>query len=188
MLFVISLILILVMNMEKRKFRSQWFNDLGVNGLDYSNQFEEVFEEIPPFTKDDKGVWLNDSSVPKLVSKGKVNVQEKIQSFAEDVDIYKILEKFAMTGDTSYIMQRTPQAYDVDISDIPTNYNDYQDYLKNNLDRLNDISPETRTKLLKGETLTSEDLDREVKLLAQKNGISFDSPVEEIKEEKKDGE
>ena len=75
---------------QKPIFRSQWCNPFKPIVQDLSNEFEETFEEIPPYAKDEKGNWLNDTSVPKLVPTGKINIQDRIQSYYDDVDIYKI--------------------------------------------------------------------------------------------------
>ena len=88
---------------EKPKFRSMWFNPFGCATVDCSSHFEESFVELPPYAVDPKtGEFLNNSSVPKLISKGKIDVWERIQSFKKEVDLYSILEKFAYSGDSAW--------------------------------------------------------------------------------------
>ena len=92
---------------EFKGFRSMWSNPYGSKMQDLSNEFEEVFEEVPPYAVDPAtGKFLNDSSVPKIISKGKINVQERIQSFEKEVDLYSILEKFAYSGDQALLNAR----------------------------------------------------------------------------------
>lgn len=83
-----------------------FYSPKAIKPLDLSNKKQEQFEEIPPFTKDADGKWLNDTSQPKLISKGYFDVDEYINSFKDDVDIYKLLEKIALTGDESLLYQK----------------------------------------------------------------------------------
>lgn len=171
---------------KKNQFRTMWSNPHGVIGQDLSDPFQDLIEEIPPFTKDENGKWLNDSSVPIYKKVGKINVQEQIQSYADDVDIYKILEKFALTGDES-VINKNPGFY-YDISNIPTNFNDFQHYLLNNSKNLDFFSKDMKEKILNGENISQDLLDSEVKKIAKEHyNLDFDSPViEENKESESD--
>ena len=171
---------------KKNQFRTMWSNPHGVAGQDLSNPFQDLIEEIPPFTKDENGKWLNDSSVPKYVKRGKINVQEQIQSYADEVDIYKILERFAATGDES-VINKNPGFY-YDISNIPTNFNDFQAMLLSSSDKLNLFSKEMKEKILNGENISQDLLDSEVKKIAKEHyNIDFDNPIiEENKESESD--
>lgn len=178
--------------MEKKQisFRTMWSNPLGVVGQDLSDPFQDLIEEIPPFTKDESGKWLNDSSVPKFVKRGKINVQEQIQSYADDVDIYKILEKFAASGDESIINKNV--GFYADISQVPTNFNDFQDYLLSNAKNLDLFSPDMKKAILNGDSINTDMLDSETKRIAkEKYGVDFDNikkgeeaPTPEPKNEK----
>lgn len=137
-------------------FRSQWCNPYEPIYQDLSNEYEETFEEIPPYTKDEKGNWLNDTSVPKLVPAGKINIQERIQSFYDDVDIYKILERFAYTGDMALFNQREAYDTDIDISSIPTNFNDFNDYYNHFRDELSKVNPDIARLILDDKVLSSD--------------------------------
>lgn len=171
----------------KVQFRSMWNNPFGVVGQDLSDPFLDTFIEIPPFTRDDKGNFINDTSVPKFKKTGKINVQEQIQSYADEVDIYKILEQFAATGDDS-LLNRVNGFYS-DISEVPTNFNDYQDYLIKNINNLDYVSKELKEKILTGESISSVDIDNEVRALARSQGFEFDENLKAIpikNDEKKD--
>lgn len=162
--------------MEKKQvsFRSMWSNPLGVKKEDYSDPFQDLIEEIPPFTKNEKGEWLNDSSVPKFVKRGKINVQESIQSYADDVDIYKILERFAATGDESIINRNV--GFYADISQVPTNFNDFQDYLLSNSKTLNLFPDELKKAILNGDNINTDMLDEATKKIAKEHyGVDFDN-------------
>lgn len=126
---------------EIPQFGSMWYNPYGIKGQDLSNEFEEVFEEIPAYAIDpNTGEFLNNSSVPKVVSRGRINVHDKIQSFASDVDIYKILEKFAYSNDMAIINARECQYGD--ISDFPEDLNGFAQLVNKQFDKLNSINPE----------------------------------------------
>lgn len=129
---------------EKVVFRSMWCNPVPYTGIDLSNEFEEVFEEVAPYAIDvATGEIINKSSVPTLISKGKVNVQERINSFAKEVDLYSILEKFAYSEDPSIINVR--QCQYGDIASLPNNLNDFAVYVNNNMDKLKEMNPELAT-------------------------------------------
>lgn len=140
--------------LEAPKFRSMWFNPFGCIKEDCSSHFEESFVEIPPYAVDpNTGEFLNNSSVPKLVSKGKVDVYEKIQSFKKEVDLYSILEKFAYSGDQA-LLNAKPCSYG-DISGIPDNINDYAAYVDMHMNRLKTLNPEL-AKMVIDESFSSE--------------------------------
>lgn len=161
---------------KKVLFRTMWSNPHGVVGQDLSDPFQDLIEEIPPFTKDEKGNWINDSSVPIYKKVGKINVQEQIQSYADEVDIYKILERFAATGDES-IINKNPGFY-YDISNIPTNFNDFQHMLLDSSKNLDLFSKDMKEKLLNGEDISNDLMESEVKRIAKEHyNLDFDNPV-----------
>ena len=154
-----------------------WSNPFGVKGENYSYEFQDLIEEIPPFTKDESGKWLNDTSISKFVKRGNINVQEHIQSFADDVDIYKILEKFAATGDESIINRNV--GFYADISNIPTNFNEFQDYLLKTSDTLNLFSDDMKKAILNGDNINTDMLDVETKRIAKEHyNIDFEKGEE----------
>lgn len=122
------------------------FSGVAIVPDDRSNHFQDQYEEVPPYTKDADGKWLNDTSQPILISKGKKDLDEYIQSFKDDVDIYKILEKVALTGDESYLFQR--EGFYGDTTIFPDNIHDMADKFENDVeymrknftkDEINDI-------------------------------------------------
>lgn len=142
---------------EKPKFRSMWSNPFGTDGQDLSNEFEDVFDEVAPFAVDPKtGKLLNNSSQPKLVKTGRVNVHDRIQSFAKEVDLYSILEKFAYSGDPALI-NKFDAGYG-DISDVPDNLNDLSQYAKLYIDKLQTLNPELG-KMVIDENITAEEIE-----------------------------
>lgn len=105
------------------------YSEMKKSSQDLSNEFEDVFEEIPPYSVDIKtGDLINKTSLPIIKKVGKVNVQEKIQSFADEVDIYKILERVAISGDTNLLNRRIGSFGD--FVNLPDNLNDFNDYVK----------------------------------------------------------
>lgn len=146
-------------------FRSMWSNPFGIEGQDLSNELEDVYQEIQPFAVDPKtGEFLNNSSIPKVVKTGQINVQEKIQSFATDVELYHILEKFAYSEDSAIINQK-PCAYG-DISEMPDNLNDYAQFVNKHIDKLTSLNPEL-AKMVLDESATPEQIEAKAKEIYQ---------------------
>ena len=138
-------------------FRNMWSNPFGIKQFDLSNTKEEVFEEFEPFAIDvETGKLLNPSSQPMIVSKGFIDVQERIQSFAKDTDIYAILEKFAVSGDTSLIQAK--EAGYGDISEIPSNLNDVAQFLNSRFKALDGMNPEL-AKMIIDPNAKAEDIE-----------------------------
>lgn len=141
---------------KKVKFRSMWDNPYGLDGQDLSNEIEDVFEEIQPYTIDPQtGDFLNKLSIPVIMPTGKVNVHERIQSFAKEVDLYSILEKFAYSDDPSLVNAR-PCAYG-DISELPNDLNGFAMFVNNQFNKLNDMNPEL-AKMVVDESVSAEDI------------------------------
>ena len=167
--------------MKKIKFPTMFENENEKTGLDYSNPYEDVYEEIPPYTKGHDGKWLNDTSEPIIVKTGKINIQEKIDSFKDEVDIYKILERVAMSGED--ISCRGNQCFD--ISSIPTNINDFTDYVSAHMEILQSLPKEISSLIIKDD-FNQADLDLAIKNYNDK--LNEEKNQVETKEEKKDGE
>lgn len=159
--------------MEKVKFHTMYYQEART-GQDLSNEYEDVYTEIAPYAKDENGKFINDTSEPILKKTGRVNIQEKIQSFADECDIYKILEKAALAG--TDLRYKEDQA--VDLSAIPTNYNDYNDWIKRNYDFLSKMPKDIASTLLKDD-FDIEAYNEAVKAYNEKN------VKKEVKEEVK---
>lgn len=127
-------------------------------GQDLSRELEDVFEEIPPYAVDvETGEFLNKTSQPVIKKTGQVNVKERIQSYADSVDIYKILEKFALSGDSSLINQRVGSFGD--ICDIPDNVNDFSKYVDGNIKELKKLDPSIASAII-NDNISDSDLDK----------------------------
>lgn len=138
-------------------FRSMWCNPFGIIGQDLSRENEEIFEEVQPFAIDPYSKkLLNDSSQPKLISKGFINVHDKIQEYAKDCDIYSILERFAASGDASLLNARNA-AYG-DISVLPNNLNDFAQFVNTNFKTLDSLNPEL-AKMVIDDKVTPEEIE-----------------------------
>lgn len=117
--------------------------------LDYSNPMQKRWKELPPYAVDvESGKIINKSSVPVLVRDEDFNIDEYIQSFKEDTDIYTILEKFALTGctDTSLINKGVMSFGD--ISDLPDNFNDMNEYFEKANKKLDSMSKDLAKDIL----------------------------------------
>lgn len=132
---------------------------------DLSDPFVEVFEEVPAYALDpNTGKFLNETSQPKIISKGKINVQEKIDSFGREVDIYSILEKFAY-GDDSSLLNARPCQYG-DISSLPNDLNGYAEFVNAHYKNLFNMNPELAKKVL-DESIPAESIENEANKLYQ---------------------
>lgn len=156
--------------METVKFNSMYGPGVPKTGLDYSRTKEPVYTEVPPYAMNEKGEFINKSSFPMLVKTGEVDVQEKIQSYAKEVDIYSILERFSMTGDVS-ILNRSVGSY-MDISDLPSDIHAFDEYVLHNIEALKKVDPELAQVIL-NEDSTEESIknsiDKYVKGVVSKN-------------------
>lgn len=144
---------------EKPKFYTA-FTSRKKTTLDYSNPNVDIYESIPPYSVDvETGEILNKTAVPILRKTGTKNVDEMIQSYAEDCDIYKILEKFALTNDTSLINQKVGSFGD--IVDIPDNINDFTSYVDKQMKDLKKIDPKLAQSVI-NENISSDDIQKMV--------------------------
>lgn len=57
-----------------------------------------------PGAKDEAGKLINDTRFDKVVKGSKTSLKEYINSFAEETDIYKILERCARSGDYTALL------------------------------------------------------------------------------------
>lgn len=135
-----------------KKFRTMWDNPFKTEGLDCSETKEKLYKEVLPYTKDEKGKFINDSPNSIFVECGYVDIQEKIQSYAKECDIYSVLEKFAASGDESFI-QRQVGVYS-DITGIPQNLNDFNSLVNNNIDEIMKL-PDEVSKAILNDSLSS---------------------------------
>ena len=140
--------------MQQVKFNSMYGPGVEKTGLDYSNRLEPIFTEIAPFAMDNDGNFLNKSSFPLIKETGKVDVFEKIQSYKDDVDIYKILERMAFAGEEPQGMPHTGEIYDY--SNIPNNIHDFENYVGDSVERLKDLSPDLARVILAKDSTTAE--------------------------------
>lgn len=86
--------------------------------LDLSRETEDTYIAIPPLATNKDGEVINMSTKTKLMKNGKVNVQEKIQSYHDEVDLYHILNRVAKPED-AIVLHGYDKAY-ADISDMPS--------------------------------------------------------------------
>lgn len=142
-------------------FRTMWFNPYGITAQDLSREIEDVYTEITPYAVDpETGKFLNDSSVPKILKTGTINVQERIQSFANEVDLYSILEKFAYSDDPALVNAR-PCAYG-DLSELPNDLNGFSMFVNAQFNKLNDMNPEL-AKMVVDENVSADQIQAKAK-------------------------
>ena len=108
------------------KFR-QPYSKIEKPGFDYSNPMQDIYIEIPPYAVDtETGDLLNKTALPIRKKIGQRNVDEIIQSYAFDCDIYKILEKVAISGDSSLLNRKIGSF--ADYLNLPDNLNDLNEF------------------------------------------------------------
>lgn len=115
---------------SKIVFKGMW-TKTEKTGLDYSRKLEKRYVEVPPYACDiESGKIINKSSEPVLIEDEPFDVDEYIQSFKDECDIYTILEKFALTGCTdSTLINKKVMSFG-DISELPDNFNDLNKYFE----------------------------------------------------------
>ena len=147
-------------NNEKKVWRGQYSNPKPIEPIDLSNQYEDTFIELAPYARNEKGEFLNDSPYPKLVPGEKVNIQERIDSFFEDVDLYSLLAKVGATGDTSYLDKK--RGFYSDVSNIPNNYNEINSYYKNLASSFSKLPDPIKEMIKNGESIEKvfEEIDK----------------------------
>lgn len=126
---------------------------------DLSNEFEDVYQEVPAYSVDTKtGDFLNKSNLPILKKVGVRNIQEQIDSFLDDCDIYKIIDRIVLTGDDSFLNRNIGTFGD--FVDLPDNLNDLNEFVSKAFDKKidNDI-----VKAAINKTLTSSDFNELIK-------------------------
>ena len=137
------------------KFNSMYGPGVVKTGLDYSRTKEDIFTEIQPYAVDiQSGQFLNKSPFPILKKTGCIDVNEKIQSYASECDIYKILEKFALTGDSTFINQRVGNFGD--FCNLPDNINDFNNLMNKYFDTLKAQDKDVAKMILNDKVTTEE--------------------------------
>lgn len=81
---------------------------------------------------------VDDKGRPVLVEVGTVDIQEHIQSFAQEVDINRIVSR-AVNGDTT-VLQRVQGTF-ADISGLPTNVHELQTFYKDAEEAFSKLDP-----------------------------------------------
>lgn len=124
------------------------------------------YKEIPPFTKNNEtGEILNDTAMPILVDDGFIDIYKSIQSYADECDLYSILGQVALSGDESLLNQK--EGVYTDISNIPTNLNQFNSHINELSQSLNDNTRE----LIKPNANTDEVVRKEVERILKSMNI-----------------
>lgn len=85
--------------------------------LDLSKRKVKKYIALPPLARNSEGKIINESIYEKIVENGYDDVQEKIQSFHDEVDLYSVLNRCVKTNDFTLLNQR--EVVYGDYSDIP---------------------------------------------------------------------
>ena len=74
-----------------------------------------------------------------LRENSKLDIDEYVNSFKQETNIKVLLQRFAETGDVSYLHQSN--GVYADVSSIPTNVNDMKHLVKNNSEKISKAFP-----------------------------------------------
>jgi len=141
------------------KFKSQYNNDYKYNFDIKHNLIIDIYKVVPPYTKDPKtGKFINDTSELKRVKSGSFDLDKDIQSYAKDVDLYSILEKFAVSGNTDLINRSMAQYGD--ISNIPDNIHDATKQFNEQASKFDKLPNELKSKVL-DDSISTDDLTKQ---------------------------
>jgi len=144
-------------------FKGMW-NHTKKTGLDYSRKLEKRFVEVPPYATDiETGKILNKTSEPILMEDEPFDVDEYIQSFKDECDIYTILEKFALTGCTdSTLINKKVMSFG-DISELPDNFNDLNKYFDEANSKIKEFKNDIAKDIIDDSKKTSDIVDSMIK-------------------------
>lgn len=145
----------------KSPFRTM-YSGIEKTAEDCSDPYQKTYKELPPYAVDpETKKILNKKSVPILVEDEPFNIDEYIQSFKADCDIYTILEKFALTGCTDQSLINKGVMSFGDISELPDNFNDLNEYFTEANKKLSSFSKDVATQIL-DDTVSVDDIQKEL--------------------------
>ena len=160
------------------KFNTMWevFN---INKpLDVPKLPKYLYDNVTyrPGAKDENGKLINDTRFDFVIKGSKTPVQEYIQSFEDDTDVYKILERCARSGDYSILTGERPYG-DCSIysSDRAVN-----DELLSKLDNFNSQAPKEVAEALLSNLSNEEILSIIQNLNSNKNNVPSNGASEEV--------
>ena len=110
--------------------------------VDCSNKFKDVFIELPPYAKDEKGVIINNKNETCLRHNGTINIDDEIQSYRDECSLSSILKKVALTRDFT-LLQQVEGAY-LDVSNAPKSIHDVPGYLDTTSENFSKLSIEEK--------------------------------------------
>lgn len=145
----------------KLPFRTM-YSGIEKTAEDCSDPYQKTYKELPPYAVDpETKKILNKKSVPIFVEDEPFNIDEYIQSFKDDCDIYTILEKFALTGCTDQSLINKGVMSFGDISELPDNFNDLNEYFTEANKKLSSFSKDVATQIL-DDTVSVDDIQKEL--------------------------
>lgn len=120
------------------------------------------YKEIPGYATNENGEVINMSRYPKYKRVEDLDVQPKIQSYYEEVDLYHILSKVAINGDTSLLATNKTGVY-TDISDVPDNFHDLTKIKEKASSQFFNLTDEEKAAVLKFFGIDSDNKKEEIK-------------------------
>lgn len=87
---------------------------------DLSNRKEPVYQEIKPFTRDKEGKFITfENSMLKKIDE--IDIQDKINSYREDTDLYTILKNISQGYTPLERLNKNNGVY-MDVSGVPNDF------------------------------------------------------------------
>lgn len=154
-------------------FRSMFSNPVERTGVDLSRKYATQYQLVRPFSKDEKGKFINESPFNRLIELGKVDIEESIQSYYDSTNFSKLIERYVLSGYDPRIVDVRVGQY-ADISNIPDNLNEFNAYFDSL--KMENLSPELQRAILSDDSAQLDNaINAEINLLMRKHGYSPDS-------------
>ena len=138
-----------------------FIKDKKVKIHDFSSSLIPQYKEIPAYATNENGEVINMSRYPKFKRVKDLDIQPKIQSYYEEVDLYHVLSKVAINGDIS-LLSTNKSGFYADISDVPDNFHDLVKLKEKAAEKFSNLNDEEKAAVLKFLGITSDDKKEEV--------------------------
>lgn len=161
-------------------FNTMWEVKNKNKPLDVPKLPKYIYDETTyrPGAKDENGKMINDTRFDKVVKGSKTDLQEYIQSFADECDIYKILERCARSGDYTALLADNDNYGDTSMFKADRAEND------KTLKHLQNVNGQAPSEL--AQALLSGATDEEILSIIEKLKASKDSSLVSPEAEKKE--
>ena len=160
------------------------FNPRPIKKVDYSKQTIAQYVSVPPYTKDKKGNFINETSYYRLVKVADKNIHDYIQSFKDETDLSTIIKRLTINNQMPTLDDFIKNNTFGDVSTFDRNAVDPVKALNDQIANLQNEVLQTKEKL---KVVNNDELAKKiVKAINDTFGISDPVQTEIKKEEVKD--